>query len=349
MNLALGPCLANAFLCFHEKTWLDDCPSEFKPVYYRRYVDDIFVLFSSPDHLARFQEYLNKKHGNINFTSEREENNTLPFLDVSVTRDSNKFVTNIYRKPTFSGVYSNFSSFIPTGYKFGLVYTLLHRMYKIVSSNAQFRIEVRKLRGILLKNAYPAGFIDSCVRLFFRKMQSQPKDPTLTAPKLEVMICLPYLGTASLKLRKRLLSTFANTLPFCNLRVIFKSGMRLSHYFKFKDTVSKALRSKVVYSFKCDGCNSVYYGQTTRHLNIRAAEHIGVSALTGKKIVPQRSAISDHLLFCDEVRPTFENFSVIATGSSQFELELKESLLIHRDKPTLNRTLTSTQLYLFDG
>ena len=131
--------------------------------------------------------------------------------------------------------------------------------------------------------------------------------------------------------------------------MIFKSGMRLSHYFKFKDTVSKALRSKVVYSFKCDGCNSVYYGQTTRHLNIRAAEHIGVSALTGKKIVPQRSAISDHLLFCDEVRPTFENFSVIATGSSQFELELKESLLIHRDKPTLNRTLTSTQLYLFDG
>ena len=41
MGSPLGPTFANAFLCFHEQIWLD----EFKPVYYRRYVDDIFVLF----------------------------------------------------------------------------------------------------------------------------------------------------------------------------------------------------------------------------------------------------------------------------------------------------------------
>ena len=40
----LGPILANEFLCFYEKKWLEQCPEEFKPVYYRRYVDDIFVL-----------------------------------------------------------------------------------------------------------------------------------------------------------------------------------------------------------------------------------------------------------------------------------------------------------------
>ena len=348
MGSPLGPCFANAFLCYHEKSWLDNCPSEFKPVYYRRYVDDIFVLFSSPDHLPQFQEYLNKQHRNINFTSEVEENDCLPFLDISVKRDPNKFATNIYRKPTFSGVYSNFSSFIPIGYKFGLVFTLLHRMFKIVCDASVFRDEVRKLRDILLKNGYPVSFIDNCIRSFFKKIQSQPKDPIQSAEKLEVMICLPYMGTVSLKLRQRLLTTFAYALPCCNLRVVFKSGLRLSHFFKFKDIVPRDLRSKVVYSFQCDGCNSVYYGQTIRHLNVRAAEHIGVSALTGKNIVPHRSAISDHLLFCDQVRPSFENFSIIATGSSEFELELKESLLIHRDKPTLNRTITSTELHLFD-
>ena len=41
MGSPLGPTLANAFFCFHEQIWLD----EFKPVYYRRHVDDIFVLF----------------------------------------------------------------------------------------------------------------------------------------------------------------------------------------------------------------------------------------------------------------------------------------------------------------
>ena len=48
MGSPLGPTLANAFLSYHEKTWLENWPSEFKPVLYRRYVDDIFVLFKSP-------------------------------------------------------------------------------------------------------------------------------------------------------------------------------------------------------------------------------------------------------------------------------------------------------------
>ena len=45
MGSPLGPTLANAFLCHYEKEWLDNCPSHFKPIVYRRYVDDIFVLF----------------------------------------------------------------------------------------------------------------------------------------------------------------------------------------------------------------------------------------------------------------------------------------------------------------
>jgi len=38
MGNPLGPTLANVFLCFHEQRWLDNCPSEFKPVFYKRYI-----------------------------------------------------------------------------------------------------------------------------------------------------------------------------------------------------------------------------------------------------------------------------------------------------------------------
>ena len=47
MGSPLGPLLANIFLSHHEKIWLDNCPSEFKPFFYRRYVDDSFILFQS--------------------------------------------------------------------------------------------------------------------------------------------------------------------------------------------------------------------------------------------------------------------------------------------------------------
>ena len=48
----LGPTLANIFLCYHETTWLKNCPKSFKPVYYKRYVDDIFVLFEKQEQVS---------------------------------------------------------------------------------------------------------------------------------------------------------------------------------------------------------------------------------------------------------------------------------------------------------
>ena len=125
MGSPLGPTLANAFLYFHEQIWLNECPDEFKPVYYRRYVDDIFVLFHSSDHLEKFKNYLNSEHRNIRFSSEKEHNNSMPVLDVLIVRTSNFQKTSVYHKPTFSGVYSNFNSFISEEYKVGLIFTLL--------------------------------------------------------------------------------------------------------------------------------------------------------------------------------------------------------------------------------
>ena len=155
MGSPLGPTLANVFLCHHEKKWLNDCPNNFKPVFYKRYVDDIFVLFKKSEHVQLFVNYMNSKHKNISFSYETEKDGAMPFLDVNIFREKGKFVTNVYRKETFTGVYTNFSSFIPLEYKFGLAYTLLHRCFNLVSDMSKFYLEVAKLKEILLKNGYP--------------------------------------------------------------------------------------------------------------------------------------------------------------------------------------------------
>ena len=67
MGSPLGPTFANIFLCHHETTWLKNCPKAFKPVYYKRYVDDIFVLFEKPEQVSRFVNYMNKRHKILNF------------------------------------------------------------------------------------------------------------------------------------------------------------------------------------------------------------------------------------------------------------------------------------------
>jgi len=44
MGLPHSPTYANIFMCHHEQKWLTDCPSNFKPVFYRRYIDDTFFI-----------------------------------------------------------------------------------------------------------------------------------------------------------------------------------------------------------------------------------------------------------------------------------------------------------------
>ena len=58
MGSPLGPDLANIFIHSFESKWLQDCPNDFKPAFYTRYVNDMFTLFSSDDYADKFKEYL---------------------------------------------------------------------------------------------------------------------------------------------------------------------------------------------------------------------------------------------------------------------------------------------------
>ena len=159
----MRPSLANAFLFHHETKWLNDCPNKFKTVFYKRYVDDIFVLFKRLEHVKPFVDYMNSKHKNINFSFETEKNGQIPLLDVNVFHENGKFVANIYRKDTFTGVYTNSSSFIPSENKFGLVYASLHRCLCFANDMFKFHFKIEKLKEILFSNGYSNKFIDKSI------------------------------------------------------------------------------------------------------------------------------------------------------------------------------------------
>ena len=82
-------------------------------------------------------------------------------------------------------------------------------------------------------------------------------------------------------------------------------------FFPLQRTYTQNLIFGVVYKFQCES----YYGESIRHLNVGPGEHIGVSALTEKKVKPSNnSAICDHLLNCNFL-PSFDNlvFSLMKT------------------------------------
>ena len=51
---------------------------EKKPIYYKRYADDTFLIFSNEQDSISFFEHMNCQHPNISFTVETENDDCLP-------------------------------------------------------------------------------------------------------------------------------------------------------------------------------------------------------------------------------------------------------------------------------
>ena len=69
------------------------------PKFWRRYVDDTFVIIKKTE-VDEFHNHINNIEASIKFTTEHETNNSIPFLDVCVTREaSGGLMTKIYKKP----------------------------------------------------------------------------------------------------------------------------------------------------------------------------------------------------------------------------------------------------------
>ena len=118
----------------------------------------------------------------------------------------------------------------------------------ISSSFLSIHEEIEKLKKIFSKNGYPSKFVDKCVAAFLNKLYDK-KVTVQTVPKLDLMIVLPFLGTTSWKVKNDLTRTIKKNVPFAHLKIVFKSGRRLSSFFPFKDMFPKSLMSGVIYKF----------------------------------------------------------------------------------------------------
>ena len=56
-----------------------------------------------------------------------EDNGSLPFLDVLVSKTNNGATTSVYRKPSFTGLGTNYLSLIPRLFKINAIKTLLYK------------------------------------------------------------------------------------------------------------------------------------------------------------------------------------------------------------------------------
>ena len=141
------------------------------------------------------------------------------------------------------------------------------------------------------------------------------------------------MGKMSALVKSGLARSWHKRLPFCKVRMIFKTSNRLRNDFSFKDIVPEPLRSCQIYNF--------------RHMKVKIWEHQGVSPRTGKHLKGTFStSVRDHMLDSNHMVSS-DDFKVLGRKSNRWLLEIKESLFIKRDRLLLNKNICSQKLFLF--
>jgi hypothetical protein len=203
MGSPLGPTFANIFLNFLESEYLDNATLNSKLTFYNRYVDDILCGFQSIEQASSFLNFINNAHPNIKFTMETETDNTINFLDISISRSNNKFHTNVFRKKSFTGQGLNFYSYCPEIFKINSCNTLINRAYNICSDWSRISLELNFLSDYFKTDCYPDHIFQNCVRKYLGKL-FHPIHPTLNVPKKLLYFSFPYTGFRSKSFQKEL-------------------------------------------------------------------------------------------------------------------------------------------------
>ena len=342
MGLPLAPTFANIFMSHHEKKFLNNCPAEFSPVFYRRYVDDTFVLFRDQSHANLFLNYINNQHNNISFTMEVEADGTLPFLDVTITKSCNSFNTSVYRKPSNSNLTISYFSFCSFNFKLNSIKSLLSRAYGICSNYDLLNREFEYIKQLFHMNGFGKHFVDLQIGKFLSKKF------TISRPnvdeKQKLYFTIPYFGSQSEELRteiSKLMHKYFNNISF---QLVLCNPYKLGNFFSYKDKISKGMRSSLVYKYCCARCASEYVGSTSRALATRVAEHAGRSYRTNRILTnPPNSNIYEHANNCDSPI-TLENFSILNSCNNISDLHILESLYIYKLHPVLNGSQSAVPL-----
>ena len=202
---------------------------------------------------------------------------------------------SIYRKDTNTGLYVNYTSFIPWTHCTAWIRSLATRALRTCSSNKLLQ-ELRLIKKFASWNDFPKYIVNSIFRKTLQAHEDK-SEPNLTTKQKEpvvIYLCFPYYGDKGLQLLKSCIRKIKVNCkkdhPFvCK---ILDDVCKMEFFCNSKDrTIIN--QSFVVYEFTCPGCGANYVGKTERTLYERCVEHAWSD---------QNSVVKDHCNQCLEVQ-----------------------------------------------
>ena len=274
MGSSLGPVLANIIMTELEKRILPSLIESGTIKSYMRYVDDTLVLIKESE-IQNVLDRFNSFDSNLKFTVDTFEDGNVHFLDISVLPNG---VTDVYSKPTNTGLYSHYESYIPWRYKISWARSLFHRAKKICTNTRVFKAQRDRISKILSWNGFPSyvrkKMLDDFEESHERKKNQHEVDQNpSTEDELSLTLKLPYMGSEGEKLVRTLKRKVQSNLSKKVNFKIYYTTSKIAKFCSTKDMIPMEQSHNVVYHIECPGCGEVYVGKTNCCLGKRLDEH----------------------------------------------------------------------------
>ena len=155
MGTKMAPSFANIFMGALEQTLLSSSPNHLIPLLWKRFIDDIFLIWTHGEESFRsFIQHLNSFHPTIKFEV-THSTQSVNFLDTTVyVTPQNTLHTTLYTKPTDRMPLLHQASHHPNTCKKGLIYSQMLRYRRIITDDKEFQQKAQNLRVALIGRGY---------------------------------------------------------------------------------------------------------------------------------------------------------------------------------------------------
>ena len=296
-------------------------------------MDDTFVIHKEVNKQG-FLQHINSVDPTIKFTVEdNKEDGSIPFLDTSVKPEADGTLSiTVYMNPTHSDQYLQWDSHHHLSAKFSVIHTLSHRASTVCSKPEVFQQEKDHLRKALTKWKYPKWALDK-VEKRLNRSTSEVNDgvnnqgttaaqPVTNEAKDKGHIVIPYT--------QGLCESIKGICGRYGIQTHFKGGRTIkSLLVSPMDKDPMVNQSGAIYWYQCGdlSCDDEYIGETSRTFGERYKEHLKAPSA----IHHHSSQTGNHT--------SHNNFQIIGREGHNLGRNIKESIFIGVNNPTLNNNI----------
>jgi hypothetical protein len=152
--------IAEIYLQHIEETYMKHRIESKDIIYYNRYVDDIIIIF---DHSKTDETEITSNMNNISkhleFKATTEVNKSINYLDLTITRNTNKIKLGVYRKPTNANITIHYTSNHPWEHKKAAFTHYINRAVTLRITEQARTQEWQNICNIAQKNGFPTKVI----------------------------------------------------------------------------------------------------------------------------------------------------------------------------------------------